>query len=111
MSSNVPAEALASRQAAAAAAARHTALAASPAATPVPPRQSQELAAAKAQTEIMEAEARGDSYGAELARIKADYEPRIRAATQAGNKELAEELAKQAEIKLKQAAMRALSGE
>src|SRR5437870_1754997 len=61
------AKALASRQAAAAA--RHTAIAPSRTVTPVPPQQSQELAAAKAQTEVMEAEARGDSYGAELARI------------------------------------------
>ena len=100
------AKALASRQAAAAA--RHTAIAPSRTVTPVPPQQSRELAAAKAQTEVMEAEARGDSYGAELARIKADYEPRIRAAAQAGNKELADELRKQAKMKITEALARRL---
>jgi hypothetical protein len=73
-------------------AARPTALAPTPTATPVRAAESHELASIRAEAEIREAETRGDHFGAEVARIRAYYDPRINAATQAGDTKLANQL-------------------
>jgi hypothetical protein len=54
----------------------------------------------------MEAEARGDQFNAEVMRIRADYDRRIRTASDAGNSKLEDELRKQAEIKIIEALAR-----
>jgi hypothetical protein len=69
-------------------------------------KQEEELRSARTDTKAMEAEARGDQFSAELIRIRAEYERRIRAAMDAGKPELANELRKQAEIKMLEALAR-----
>jgi hypothetical protein len=61
-------------------------------ATPVRAAESRELASIRAEAEIREAETRGDHFDAEVARIKAYYDPRISAAAQAGDTKLVNEL-------------------
>jgi len=73
------------------------------------PKLNEELLAAKAENEAMQAEARGDHFGAELIRIRAEYDRKIRAAERAGNNELANELRKQAKMKITEALGRQLS--
>ena len=73
-------------------AARQTALAPTPTGTPVQAAESEELSSIRAEAEIREAETRGDYFGAEVARIRAYYEPRRRAAMQAGNTQLENQL-------------------
>jgi len=73
-------------------AARQTALAPTPTGTPVRAAESEELSSIRAEAEIREAETRGDYFGAEVARIRAYYEPRRRAAMQAGNTQLENQL-------------------
>jgi hypothetical protein len=69
-------------------------------------KQEEELRSAQAETEAMQAEARGDPFNAEIIRIRADYDRRINAAIDAGNLKLADELRKQFEIKIIDAAAR-----
>jgi len=69
-------------------------------------KQEEELRSAQTETRAMEAEARGDQFNAEVMRIRADYDRRIRAASDAGNSKLEDELRKQAEIKIIEALAR-----
>jgi hypothetical protein len=79
-------------------------------ATPARRTESPELASIRAEAEIRNAEMRGDHLGADFARIKAYYEPRIRAARQAGDTKLANELAKLEEKEIYQATGREVVG-
>jgi hypothetical protein len=63
-----------------------------PAASPGRTAESPELASIRAEAAVREAETRGDRFGADVARIKAYYEPRIGAARQAGDTQLANKL-------------------
>jgi hypothetical protein len=65
-----------------------------------------ELRDAQNETQAMKAESRGDHFGAKVIRIRAEYEKRIRAAKDAGNQALANELEKQAETKIFEAGAR-----
>ena len=69
-------------------------------------KQEEELRSAQAETKAMQAEAHGDQFNAELIRIRAEYDRRIRAARDTGNPKLADELRKQFEIKIIEALAR-----
>ena len=69
-------------------------------------KQEEELHSAQAETKAMQAEAHGDQFNAELIRIRAEYDRRIKAARDAGNLKLADELRKQFEIKVIEALAR-----
>jgi len=64
-----------------------------PATTPVRAAgSSRKLDSIRAEAKVREAEVRGDRFDADVARIKAYYEPRIKAAAQAGDTKLVNDL-------------------
>ena len=69
-------------------------------------QREEELRSAQMETEAMQADAHGDHFTAELIRIRADYEQRIKAAIDSGNPKLANELRKQGEMKIIEATAR-----
>jgi hypothetical protein len=75
-----------------------------PAATPIRAAgSSRELNSIRAEAEVREAEVRGNRFDADVARIKAYYEPRISAAKQAGDTQLANKLIELYQKEFKQA--------